>query len=173
MSIDFSKAPAAATHYSKNRLPNSQEIEEVLDWYCKMGSRFYYYDDLDNNLWKKCSLGKPATIVYEILLEKEWDGIGYPPVGTECEFSSFKNPGWERGIVRYLSDVTIVIGFAESKEEIVKHPQTLMFRPIRTLEQIAAEERLKEIDKIVKDGNCCPEQAVRIYDAGYRKMENK
>ncbi|MOA45978.1 hypothetical protein D3C78_1684380 [compost metagenome] len=53
------------------------------------------------------------------------------------------------------------------------------FRPIRTPEQIAAEERDKAIQQIIADfkytvGSCTymitNDQAARMYDAGYRKQ---
>jgi hypothetical protein len=109
----------------------------------------------------------------------EWNGEELPPVGTVCEFMKHSSPPspegqWAVGDIRYVSDCTVIIG--GDKCEHVHHPRNCSFRPIRTPEQIAAEERLKAIDEMaavyksnyeghVKDG------CQALYDAGYRKTD--
>lgn len=108
----------------------------------------------------------------------EWHGGGSPPpVGTECEFIKHNSPPapkgqWKAGKILYLSECTIVIGVEGG--ERVHHPRNCSYRPIRTPEQIAAEERTRQVN--VMADIAAPlinryEVAERLYDAGYRKFE--
>lgn len=105
-----------------------------------------------------------------------WNGEGLPPVGTSIEWFS-PIYGWIGGrVVGHDGSATVVVhndGYTGC------HPHGV--RPIRTPEQIAAEEREKAIDEMV--GLMCqdgafdhedPEAAAamgKLYDAGYRKVE--
>ena len=73
----------------------------------------------------------------------EWNGEGLPPVGCECEFMKHTldaTPNWRRGIIKYVSEYTVVIVEALSPGEFVAHPRTCDFRPVRT-----EEERKRDI----------------------------
>lgn len=64
-----------------------------------------------------------------------WSGEGLPPVGCECEFMKHTLnaiPNWRRGIIKYVSEYTVVIVEALSPGEFVAHPRTCDFRPVRT-----------------------------------------
>ena len=64
-----------------------------------------------------------------------WNGEGLPTVGCECEFMKHTPdaiPNWHRGIIKYVSEYTVVIVEALSPGEFVAHPRTCDFRPIRT-----------------------------------------
>lgn len=64
-----------------------------------------------------------------------WNGEGLPPVGCECEFMKHTldaMPNWRRGIIKYVSEYTVVIVEALSPGEFVAHPRTCDFRPVRT-----------------------------------------
>lgn len=63
-----------------------------------------------------------------------WNGEGLPPVGCECEFMKHTLdaiPNYRRGIIKYVSEYTVVIVEALSHGEFVAHPRTCDFRPIR------------------------------------------
>ena len=80
-------------------------------------------DEVDLN---ECIGQAPAT---------EWNGEGLPPVGCECEFMKHtldSTPNWRRGIIKYVSEYTVVIVEALSPGEFVAHPHTCDFRPIRS-----------------------------------------
>lgn len=103
-------------------------------------------------------------------------GARTPKIGSECEFSEFKDGSWRRGIVRYSSAVTVVIDIGHGSEHIA-HPLTLKFRPVRTPEQIAAEEKAKVISDMCNTFRRRKEEGIRVmdccsrlYDAGYRKQ---
>ena len=106
----------------------------------------------------------------------EWNGEGLPPVGTVCAVlnSDLGNPQWERCTILYSGKHRVVYD-SESCEERVAFIEDLKFRqarPIRTPEQIAAEEIQKIRDEIKwqkpRLGPCPVEQ---MYLLGYRKFE--
>ena len=94
-----------------------------------------------------------------------WDGTGLPPVGVECEFMKHTldtTPNWRRGIIKYVSEYTVVIVEALSPGEFVAHPRTCNFRPLRT-------EAERAIDEMVRLSGVSIGAAKILYDAGYRK----
>ncbi|MCG6540216.1 hypothetical protein MCB86_09025 [Pseudomonas sp. KSR10] len=100
-----------------------------------------------------------------------WSGEGLPPVGTVCE--AWHN-GSAQGVVevRYAGDC-MVLWNVKLKHEQCSVAENYSFRPIRTPEQIAAEEREKAVDAIQDDLSLSPECryiAKRVYEAGYRKV---
>ena len=80
-----------------------------------------------------------------------WNVNGVPPVGCECEFKPYDNSEWRIGTVNYLSNHTIVIGLDKTDDEgmaeIVKHPRTLMYRPIRTEAQRKRDEVINALSE--------------------------
>ena len=121
------------------------------------------------------------AIQFKTLRPAPWAGEGLPPVGTVCEFKSTQHDGpheFEPVEVMYTSKVTVVVKRLDAdrgmEEELLCHPGTAKFRPIRTPEQIAAEERLKAVAEMeacrpfiyTDDKQFC----FALYDAGYRKQ---
>ncbi|WP_073667463.1 hypothetical protein [Pseudomonas aeruginosa] len=114
--------------------------------------------------------------------QSSWDGQGLPPVGTVCivephntmwGFSS--TSGYERKILAYYGEY-VWLGHAETPLETTRIDK-VDFRPLRTPEQIAAEERRKSIlhlaNILIDSRGQCNEysQAEAIFDAGYRRQE--
>lgn len=123
-----------------------------------------------------------------------WKGEGNPPVGTTCEFHGASaacpydqwHPDLKDGdhveIIAYVNDSVgpiAVFTFRARNEDIaaiqVEQARPGAFRPIRTPEQIAAEERQKACLELLSD--CFQDanafalvQAGRLYDAGWRKQ---
>ncbi|MGF6153985.1 hypothetical protein [Pseudomonas fluorescens] len=186
MDINWSKAPSHATHWC----PGNARITE--GWIYQSGGEFYscYADRGLEHIpafpdWKKSRL-VPRP------LETSWTGEGLPPVGTdlECGFACEDFKIWHAG-------VCIAVGEdPEGREEfcVVKSGNKIAMytaegrrmRPIRTPEQIAAEERdeaLNEMIRRIKDhpnnAHGVPhltqlkiqeEACIDLYDAGYRKQ---
>ena len=102
---------------------------------------------------------------------KEWDGVGLPPVGTVCEIKL--HAAWTpvEVIAHYANQA--VIGWNCPEGENVELRCVGDLRPIRTPKQIAAEEREKFIDELIKVTCIRRGEAGLIYDAGYRKQEPK
>lgn len=108
----------------------------------------------------------------------EWNGEGLPPVGTVCEVlnSNLGNPEWERCTILYSGKHRIVYD-SESCEERTAFIDSLSFRPIRTPEQIAAEECDKAVKAMLAEfahtGSLTSHYEVCevLHKAGYRKFE--
>lgn len=110
----------------------------------------------------------------------EWDGAGLPPVGAECEVKNDISGEWD-AVDEVLVHTTIggVNTAVCKRNDRVFLARAVDLRPIRTPEQIAAEEREKHISDICmifdRDPNSPTNRnhAARLYDAGYRKQEQK
>lgn len=113
-----------------------------------------------------------------------WNGEGLPPVGAECEalWSSTPNEVWL--LVKVLAHDEGMVLFrwkaGERKGEYSNYSQPYNFRPIRTPEQIAAEEREKAIEALAVElaGHWSSEAvslqretAAYLHDIGYRRVE--
>lgn len=116
--------------------------------------------------------------------DRPWTGEGLPPVGTVCEAriphvsgpnNETRSVIWIEGrIIAYhtIKDKTYA-WFAEV--DGFYPPGVFEFRPIRTPEQIAADEREAVIKEMVSScpypgSNCTVTDCTALYDAGYRKQ---
>lgn len=110
----------------------------------------------------------------------EWDGEGEPPVGIECEWHPNVH-GWVK--VKILGRDGSDTWYRASGEE---HSQTCrnmaFFRPIRTAEQVAAEERKSEIlemidtfgtDTAIWGRDAVMEICGHLWESGYRKEKKQ
>ena len=165
--IDWSKAPEGATHYcTRNRL-------------------FYKFDGAGRGqctskgaIWGSCGDidgYEPAELTPRPP-SPAWNGEGLPPVGEYIEWFS-PIYGWLGGrVVGHDGNVIVVVhndGYTGC------HPHEI--RPIRTPEQIAAEEREKAVDALCyeiimhygypKNAEAYRALATKLHDAGYRKTE--
>lgn len=98
-----------------------------------------------------------------------WTGEGQPPVGTHLEWLS-EQYGWLGGrVVGYDGEALSVVSHNDGYTGCHSHE----IRPIRTHEQIAAEEREKSIAEMceVTGDKITIRSAEALYDAGYRKFE--
>ncbi|MNR20393.1 hypothetical protein D3C85_1372300 [compost metagenome] len=107
--------------------------------------------------------------------KEEWNGTGLPPVGVVCEAKSTARGSerdWFKSSVNYISEYTVVLDDGKSGE-FVAHPATMQFRPIRTPEQIAADEREAAMEHMrqVMEGSSSKSWVEALYDAGYRRSE--
>lgn len=82
-----------------------------------------------------------------------WNGEGLPPVGTVCEYNDLINSQWNRvKILAHFTNkvpVAVFIPDNESQNRTVDQAIAECFRPIRTAEQIAADEREKGIKELM------------------------
>lgn len=110
------------------------------------------------------ALNKPA--------EPAWNGIGDPASGTVCELRHVSaQTDWCKATIAFASRNVLVWDW--DGEPALAYRHAVEVRPVRTPEQIAAEERERDIDKMVSvvltdniRANCAD-----LYDAGYRKFE--
>lgn len=112
-------------------------------------------------------------------LPEVWDGMGLPPVGTECEYlkrAKYKT-SWIKVRVVFIGVNLIVFEHGANGNQFSEQITEVSFRPIKTPEQIAAEERQQAIDKMmhlaVVPGRKYRDVMAYLYDAGYRKTEVK
>ncbi|MBK3437450.1 hypothetical protein [Pseudomonas sp. MF7448] len=196
MNIDWSKAPAWAVGHALHAFGG--EIREV--W---VGE--HQYQRLDQP--KPFPYGggnsdhrhnpRRSEFHFEQLRPAPWTGKGLPPVGTVCEFAGGTNcpeDPFDKDL-KEGDEVTIIAHFKDGESELAAftfNPRNLSrgnacveqgmhgcFRPIRTPEQIAAEEREKAIAEMVYGGCGCDQSdgtttafviCRLLYDAGYRKQ---
>ena len=170
--IDWSKAPEGATHY----FPSTEE------WYLAgngcaplvwtgMWCKAFQFSQREH----KC-VQRPTT--------QSWSDEGLPPVGVVCEAGIPHTSGangenrsivWIEGRVIAYHEIKgrQYAWFAE--DDGFYPPAVLEFRPIRTPEQIAADEReaaceaMLQIAKARRPDPDVYEAIATLYDAGYRK----
>ncbi|HEJ1887485.1 TPA: hypothetical protein SLV55_003221 [Pseudomonas aeruginosa] len=172
MSIDWSKAPEGANKAGFTG-PNN-----YLQFY-RIPGRFGDYDYWsENNGWRGTDFPTCANQLFERPAKVEWDGRGLPPVGVECEYRHMIWPEYRRCEIRYISDESLV-AYDNGQEQYYRTPD-MLFRPLPTPEQIAAEEREKAIDAMLDLdpphenglGLTSRRQFCEIlFDAGYRRQE--
>jgi hypothetical protein len=162
MEIDWSKAPEGATHYNPHDISTPWRMlgTDGLGWWWNGGT------------WLPV-LGKFAPLTY-IAKPSPWAGEGLPPVGTVCEYR-VGNGDWWQCTVKYVTrpidgeNTHVVIDCPHLGGEQVSCVGDdyghVTFRPIRTPEQIAAEQALAEIERLYSEGG-----PAAVFDAGYRKQ---
>ncbi len=149
MNIDWSIAPEGAIGHV---FPTNEGEHEI--WYRRDASGGLEYCIASNtDVWLESCLVPDQVVWRKEQVVSGWTGEGLPPVGTVCEFMKHNSPPapegqWTNGDIRYLSDYTVIIG--GDRCEHVHHPRNCSFRPVRTPEQIAAEEREKAIDVLMQ-----------------------
>lgn len=111
---------------------------------------------------------------FETLRPAPWNGEGPPPVGVLIEMkykaatAEWANPGFHSVTLAWVGIETFV-----TSDEKFGSLCDVLFRPIRTPEQIAAEEReleIIEIERVALSGGTFKTMAEALYDAGYRKQ---
>ena len=119
-------------------------------------------------------------------LPEVWDGMGLPPVGTECEYRLNEDGWWFKCEIKYVlsgsnEKETCFIAWCEhlGADQFLSFGSknySLYLRPLKTPEQIAAEERvaaLKDMNNIVMGSSLNCGVLESLYNAGYRKTEVK
>ena len=158
--IDWSKAPEGATHYY-------QATEE---WYLAG-------DGCVPRVWAGmwCKAFQFAQREHECIKRPttpSWSGEGRPPVGVVCE-ANFVGE-WKRFEMRYYGEAYVVFKTAFEVQRARYDFDTcgVKFRPVRTPEQIAADEREAAVNGMLcydALGGSRRGLAEALYDAGYRK----
>lgn len=179
MSIDWSKAPDGATHWE----PTGPDFCE--GWMKKEGNDWFFWGEESEKwkFWGDVSAEREET--FEARPQEAWEGQGLPPVGIEAEVI------WDSTDVAYYrvkilahDEDRVVFRWCEGESkgqygsyDVLNFGILPTFRPLRTPEQIAVEERSKECDRIFailssveREGNRS-DMAEALYDAGYRRQE--
>ena len=175
--VDWSKAPVWADRLIRLGMTNHLAWADGEKYqYAKLtlGVGPFYFDETgsdnfsirDSRLVAERPTTQPAA----------WNVEGLPPVGVVCDAKSFERGhkrDWFRATVLYSSPCTIILDDYRGGE-FVTHPIAMRFRPIRTPEQISADERSKYCDRIfgvltsATRAENRSDMAEALYDAGLR-----
>jgi len=99
-------APEGATHYDPEDIDDPWMMETTSNWMFYWGSRKEWV----GYARKTVLTGILARLVIRPDAQKEWDGTGLPPAGTECEVDDV-DQGW------IMKDYRLVLG---SLEEVLE-----------------------------------------------------
>lgn len=164
--IDWSKAPEGATHWE----PDSDAFEPSF-----MRKRNGVWECFWLDEWMDARIDDEGRVERFIPRPAAWDGTGLPPAGCEIEYHS-PSRGWQPGEYIGQFNGQMVIGCRETG--VIGYCPAEIVRPIRTPEQIAADERERAVDAMMETFvvTGCKKSILRgaclaLYDAGYRKVE--
>ncbi|EOJ0063247.1 TPA: hypothetical protein ACXI7E_000474 [Pseudomonas aeruginosa] len=186
MSIDWTKAPEGATHYAPKleendfwcsvfwRMENGVGVEA---W--QIDNKTGELNHLRRPVWHERNtprlVPRPAA---SAPAAPNWDGQGLPPVGTVCEhYGTADDLAWlEVEVIGHGNVDGRNVAFFRygtgSPRFTVSYSTANNFRPIRTPEQIAAEDREKAIEEMCfAEETLTVKQAKALFDAGYRRQE--
>lgn len=188
MSIDWSKAPEGATHWDpglNGRIAGWMRLDSDT-WYWWSAEGAYscpkkWHAALNQHKFNSEGFTERPT---------QWSGEGLPPVGVRVEVVSpgYSNKRFDRFIGETVTivahdridgDAVAVFRMAIDGNDAEQAYHALIakcFRPIRTAEQIAAEEREKAITEmlnVIRGGYATVGHSIvrDLYAAGYRKQE--
>ncbi|AOX41455.1 hypothetical protein CVT20_03965 [Pseudomonas aeruginosa] len=175
MSIDWSTAPKDATHWE----PDSYHV--FGSWMKKEGDSWFWWEG-DVGRWSpSLFISEQRMGTFEARPQESWNGQGLPPVGTLCEWhgpNSDGPDGWvytESNVVAYTDDGLFICMQKPGCWPVVQRIDNCEFRPLRTPEQIAAEERdagISDMQTITDGaGPTVYAKLSALYDAGYRRQE--
>ena len=170
--IDWSKAPEGATHWAP-------EVDDWLAaWHKQVDGRWYGWlvendDQWDITIFRGEFGAQRIASFVERPISTEWTGTGLPPVGAVCETEN-EVCLWEKCTIlahASLSNGEVVLVFQSGDKITFSNPR--YFRPIKTIEQIAAEERFNAVTEMLwLVGGCSLKRALeKLHDHGYRKPE--
>lgn len=184
MNIDWDLAPEWAVAHALYVSP-SNEIKEVwagADKYQQLGhERSFPYG---GTVGKDCfHNARRYQFKYETLRPAPWNGEGLPPVGTVCEMALRDGNTAMVTVLAYDGTHAWLKSMARLDDKYPRFSSeidgTKQFRPIRTPEQIEAEERRRNIAILTQllcadgafdvDDPEVSAAVIKIYDAGYRK----
>lgn len=166
--VDWSKAPEGATHWDSRgnacTIGFMKPGVRADEWeYFGISGDWILYGPIGRSL-KESMIARPEALT--------WGGDGRPPAGVTCQYQHDQHCGvWYEGEILYISnEYTIVKGGVTGEQQY--YTRNLSFRPIRTPEQIAAEEREQCIQDIASNigRGTFYEDAERLYELGYRKQ---
>lgn len=187
--VDWSKAPEGATHYTPGR---EGEGTNPVYWRVVEGAVVNAWAVFKSGDLKEISINRLLDLDRSDLVERPspaWSGEGLPPVGVRCEAAIPHTSGldnarsfiWIEGSVVAYHKIKgkTYAWFAE--DDGFYPPNVLEFRPMRTPEQIAADEReadISELTKFFMNYYGDPKGAEKYFlvsrsphDAGYRKQD--
>lgn len=164
--IDWTKAPEGATQYV---------VGSIRPWERIFDGQLSYFNGADWYQLRMREGSEEMQIIERPQPTHAWNGTGLPPVGTVCEYKrndvAYRQE-WVKVTLKYAGvEVTVLELFSNGSEYVEPSPSCI-FRPTRTPEQIAADEREAAIEVIRLDLNLDEDHgyiARRVHSAGYLK----
>lgn len=188
MNIDWSKVPEDATHAgATTRL-------QIPVFYKDIREDKYSYWYADGDGWREDAIGRPACtpLIERPKKQEAWNGVGLPPVGIECEVLwSITHHTYVTCLIIAHDEGSAVFRFTSGPQKGVYHSEIAKdawmpfqsFRPIKTAEQLAEEERDKARTEVLNamisntmgfDTEDQWQQRIKVVgemlDMGYRKQ---
>jgi len=164
--IDWSKAPEGATHFA----PRFGSFNAL--WARVNNGKYEYYHERNCDWYSGAQPQKEEKFIARPQ-PTQWSGEVLPPVGEVCDMQD-DNGAWIK-----VEIIANHAGFAHGWDSVHEcayfSPHVCEFRPIRTHEQIAADERqyaCEEMLSVTMSRRSDPdvfEAISTLYDAGYRK----
>jgi hypothetical protein len=178
--------------FPKNRPPQAthcflDDVHRYSGWLFHDGISWQYCRDREPFQWADIGVDRPRNLILltddlsapqndesQNVARIEWDGEGLPPVGTVCDVRQITLPHeWNSATVLFVGEQRVFYRMANG-EEMSRPIKFLLFRPIRTPEQIAADEREKAaIDMHARFGGIgglTMKQCIWVISEGYRKL---
>lgn len=177
MNIDWSKAPEGATHWGAGRDGWAEAFykqDADGNW---LTHPAHFFGEWHGDPTVHADWPKRLSSLVERPNPKEWNGAGLPPVGMVCEVEDADGNWHECEILAHHLGDAVFSPDPDYPYGAYDGMPEGRFRPLRTPEQIAAEERekaLKEMAGIVFSacGTILADDVLpALYDAGYRKVE--
>lgn len=179
MNIDWSKAPEDATYYS----PGTDDYSSC--WVKWVGSELHGWLVRFDTSWSRLVAQEKDHHQISMHVERPkkqeaWNGSGKPPIGIECEVRC--NDVWnicKTLAYHQVSDTAVAVHFLDGSNSLF---WCGTFRPIKTAEQLAEEEKKQAIDdmqRIYEEsmldyssrlGHASRPAIKALYEAGYRKQ---
>lgn len=189
LEIDWSKQPEAFPLWLEG---TNKDHRNHSGWYRRVGQIF---EGSDGGQWRSVREGQFFTVHRKPDPKVvEWDKGSLPPIGSVVEWDgcTFAPEEPQEKDLRVGDQVTIIAHLKDGDFEMaaftfnpkihnpargsiwVNQGAYGCFRPIRTAEQVAAEERekaIKDMMEVTSDGISCigQDDALALYKAGYRK----
>lgn len=176
--IDWDNGPADATHYDtgKDRAASFMKLER--------GHWFFWPPAASAPSWQDDGGAEQFDRAHYIVRPApDWTGEGLPPVGIDVEIHNKSGRGVVEGAEGFIGTICKVLATFVNMNgyEMVSVEDSagfcMCFRadmcgPVRTPEQIAAEEREKGITEMRRQWSLGGEwdKFVALWDAGYRKQ---
>jgi len=173
MNIDWSKAPSWAYAYAQI-IYNHQTSAKDFAWICRDGYRVALPDDSREECWPFTE-GTFTADRFRILEFRPdlspWTGEGLPPIGIVCEVlitSALGKREWREGKIIHRCRTSAAVAHGP---ELGLVEWGHGFRPIRTPEQIAAEEREASAVDLFRSVMNSP-KSCSWYDLGEERREH-
>lgn len=173
MNIDWSKAPEDATHK-----------DPEMDCFYKLVKDVWHLIYADGESCVSASLyngeTKPSDLIERPKKQEAWDGDGLPPVNCFCETLDEDVDCWVKVEIYAHTEFMGEAHACAKNGTDMFYGLAHEFRPIKTAEQLAEEEKvaaIAEMQSVVMSASGCTVSTiseclaiVALYEAGYRKQ---